>query len=73
MRLVKLIAYALLGYVIYELYLGVSEGAAGSSRSNKLRQNESGTSGAPQRTNVPAEDANGARGKRRPARGIAHE
>jgi hypothetical protein len=72
MRLVKLIAYALLGYVIYELYLGMSEGAAGSSRSKKLRQNESGKSGGPQGTNIPVEDANGARGKRRAVRGIVH-
>lgn len=58
MRLVKLLAYSLLGYVLYELYLGMTEGtASGSSRSPK---------------SVSVEDAGGARTKRSVGRGVVH-
>jgi hypothetical protein len=34
LRLIKLMAYSLLGYVLYELYLGMTEGAEAHSRAS---------------------------------------
>jgi hypothetical protein len=65
MRLVKLLAYSLLGYVLYELYLGMTEGAdsSRSERSNAGRHNEG--------MSVPVQDGGG-RSNRTAGRGVAH-
>jgi hypothetical protein len=51
-RLVKLAAYALLGYVLYELFLGISEGqpdrqpaGGGGQREGRGQQNQGGAGG----------------------------
>jgi hypothetical protein len=72
MRLVKLFAYSLLGYVLYELYLGMTEGAAQMASGS----NDS-PSAPPQRTagkgaTVAVEDANGAATRRKVGRGVVH-
>jgi len=66
MRLIKLLAYSLLGYVLYELYLGMTDGAAaGSSQS---RAQHSGR----KRRNLNAQEAGGAQSNRAVGRGVVH-
>jgi hypothetical protein len=83
MRLIKLLAYSLLGYVLYELYLGMTEGAQAQSsgsppaqtrgnRSDSKRRTAGATTGAPQARNVSVEDAGGGQAKRNVGRGVVH-
>jgi hypothetical protein len=64
MRLVKLLAYSLLGYVLYELYLGMTEGAAAAPASSRAPSR----AGAKAKT-VTVEDSGGGRSTRSVGRG----
>jgi hypothetical protein len=73
MRLIKLLAYSLLGYVIYELYLGMTEGC----ESRSVASSQSGGVGRsegvkPAGRKVGVEEANGARRTRSVGRGVVH-
>jgi hypothetical protein len=76
MRLLKLLAYSLLGYVLYELYLGMTEGVSSDSAlpsqpstKPKGRRLSSARDRSGKMTSV--EDANGAHGTRAAGRGVA--
>jgi hypothetical protein len=58
MRLLKLIALALLGYVIYELYLGMSEGSNGNGGEPRRGAQQRG--GSPRRARAGGEQLTGA-------------
>jgi hypothetical protein len=75
MRLLKLLAYSLLGYVLYELYLGMTEGVGSDSalpsRSfNKGKDRGMSSASAGSRKMTSVEDANGAHGTRAVGRGV---
>jgi hypothetical protein len=78
-RLIKLAAYALLGYAIYEFWLGLS-GAAESHHESDRRQPISADSrSGPRMTgpsrggmNVPTQDASGGGSSQMAGRGVVH-
>jgi hypothetical protein len=53
MRLVKTVAYALLGYVLYELFLGLAEGKAPGRRPSMSGGQKGRTAGASAPTGRP--------------------
>ncbi|MBV8780467.1 MAG: hypothetical protein JO353_03640 [Phycisphaerae bacterium] len=65
MAIVKLLAYSLLGYVLYELYLGLSEGAPALA-SHQPR----GRGGARSQRTVNVEGPGGSASKRAVGRGV---
>jgi hypothetical protein len=75
MRLLKLLAYSLLGFVLYELYLGMTEGVGADSplpsqSSNKGKGRGLSPAGAGSGKMRPVEDANGAHGSRAVGPGV---
>lgn len=74
MRLIKLFAYSLLGYVLYELYLGMTEGIDSDSPVSFGSARPAGAKGGARRggagKNAVAEDANGARSSHAVGRGV---
>jgi len=68
MRLLKLLAYSLLGYVLYELYLGMTEGT--EARLSQSSQGRSG--GSSQGRTVDVQDSGGEKTKRNVGRGVVH-
>ena len=67
MRLIKLFAYSLLGYVLYELYLGMTEGAQASAAPQRARK-----SSGRQRRSVNVQNADGAQSSQTVGRGVVH-
>jgi hypothetical protein len=67
MRLLKLLAYSLLGYVLYELYLGMTEGAE-----SRLRASPQGRARTGQGRKVGVQDAGGGQSTRNVGRGVVH-
>ena len=59
MRLLKLMALALLGYVIYEMYLGMSEGGGGGDGGERRRPGQQ-RGGGPRRARAGGERLTGA-------------
>jgi hypothetical protein len=79
MRLLKLLAYSLFGYVVYELYLGMTEGAemrSSQSTAQRLghgRQDAGATTGGSTGSrSVKVQDPNGARATRSVGSGVVH-
>lgn len=87
MRLIKLLAYSLLGYVLYELYLGITEGAeagrslqgrgsgGGQGRGQERTRRDAGatTGGSSAKgRQVRPEDAGGGQATRTVGRGVVH-
>jgi hypothetical protein len=69
MSLIKVIAYTLLGYVIYELYLGVTEGVeANNAKAAGPRSAKSNPRG---RRTVSVAGQSGATSKRSVGRGVS--
>ena len=80
MRLLKLIALALLGYVIYELYLGMSEGGHGDGgdrrRPGQQRRGRAGgerLTGAGRGMKTQVEDRSGESRSQTVGRGVTHD
>jgi hypothetical protein len=80
MRLLKLIAYSLLGYVLYELFLGMTEGSesdssgcCGESFGGSTRRDAGATTGGSgECRNVNTEDAGSGQASRAGGRGTVH-
>jgi len=75
MRLIRLLGYALLGYVAYEMYVGMSE-KTGSAVRQDAPASRGGRASAPKRMStggskaVAVEGANGERTTKRVGRGV---
>ena len=84
MRLIKLIAYSLLGYVIYELWKGIREGGFATSTGRAERASDldralnddtgrmMNMTGAGRGTRVMTEDASGTSVPHVVGRGVTH-
>jgi hypothetical protein len=80
MRLLKLIAYSLLGYVVYELFVGITEGAESRSSdsteqwSRGVTRRDAGatTGGSGERRSTNVEDAGGGQATRTAGHGVIH-
>jgi hypothetical protein len=80
MRLIKMAVYAFLGYVLYELFLGISENSAESSRGrNRSRGNPGNQDGRSRNMSGPADgetvethDATGMSARHNVGRGVVH-
>ena len=81
MRLIKLLAYMALGYLVYEFYNGMYGGEEGSSQQPQRQARRSGRGGNRQSrpanisgpgagTTVETEDSQGGRSKRVVGRGV---
>ena len=81
MRLIKLMAYMALGYLVYEFYQGLYGGEEGQpQRQGQQRRRQGRASNRPQRganlsgggsgTTIETEDAQGGRSKRVVGRGV---
>jgi hypothetical protein len=66
MRLIKVFAYSLLGFVLYELYLGLTEGTQAGAPQAPAR-----SSGRP-RKRVDVQGSDGGQIKRSVGRGVVH-
>lgn len=82
MRLIKLLVYSLVGYVLYELYLGMTEQqeSGDSSRSTTSRRKGSMAGGASQRitgpgrgTSVSTQETGGGTRRQTVGRGVVVE
>ena len=60
MGLIRLLAYAMLGYVLYELFLGISEEGGGGQPQRGGEGSQSRMSGGGKGMRVEATDAGGA-------------
>jgi hypothetical protein len=67
MRLLKLLAYSLLGYVLYELYLGMTEGVESHLPASAQARTRTGRG-----RKVGVEDAGGGQTTRNVGRGVVH-
>jgi hypothetical protein len=67
MQIIRLVAYALLGYVLYELYLGVTEGSGIASQPAP-----SARRGGVRGRKVKVEDQGGATHTQSVGRGVVH-
>jgi hypothetical protein len=76
MRLIKLLAYSLLGFVLYELYLGMTEGCGSASseasRGGRLKSSDQPVAAGHAGRKVAVEEANGAHRTRSVRRGVVH-
>jgi len=77
LRLIKLLAYSLLGYVLYELYLGMTEGIQTPARSSAQalgteRKDAGATTGGSAGRTVQVEEPNGAQAMHKVGRGVIH-
>ena len=79
MRLVKLLAYSLLGYVLYELYLGMTEGVRAAvpaakppAASNEKGRGRRSKASAGSRKSAASEDSDGTGSNQTVGRGVVH-